>query len=503
MLENSESAVAEAPAAKAMNRPTRLPPEISQAYAGAMPQAAIAPRRFVRRFRFAGEERTLLLFMLCAADFVGLATAAVVAFGLWHEALFLTGRYWLQIGIGSAIGVQALQLAGRYRTETPWERRLTRSLVGWTVAALLIAALIFLLKEGDYFSRAWLAIWWVAGGLTLAVLELWYRRLMRSRMSRGMLTTRVAVFGDPEEATRIAREIEHSRGGHHRVIGIFHQTEPGTDNHSELDDLLRLVRRMRVDEIVLAARMSDKPDLSDAISRLAAVPVDVKLRLRHPASLGNLPYDLPPISIQRRPLSGSGALAKRLADIVISAVALVVLSPILLAVAYAVHRSGPGAILYRQRRAGFNLQVFDVYKFRTMYDDGDIQVTPSVRQAMRSDARVTPVGAFLRRFSLDELPQLLNVLRGEMSLVGPRPHAVPHDEKYSRLIDGYLLRHRVRPGITGWAQVNGFRGETETLDKMQARIKFDLWYIENWSLALDLKILALTAVRIWKDEAAY
>jgi lipopolysaccharide/colanic/teichoic acid biosynthesis glycosyltransferase len=159
-----------------------------------------------------------------------------------------------------------------------------------------------------------------------------------------------------------------------------------------------------------------------------------------------------------------------------------------------------GPVIYRQRRAGFNLNVFVVYKFRTMHESDD---DAEVIQAQRDDARVTRVGRVLRRLSLDELPQLFNVLRGEMSLVGPRPHAVPHDQQYGRLIDGYLRRHRVLPGITGWAQVNGWRGETDTLEKMRARIEHDVWYIEHWSLALDLKILIRTALIALGDKHAY
>jgi Undecaprenyl-phosphate glucose phosphotransferase len=325
----------------------------------------------------------------------------------------------------------------------------------------------------------------------------------RSWLARGKLTTRVAVFGAPEDAARIGREIERS-SEHRRVIGLFHQLDAGDPaRDSELDDLLRLARRVRIDEIVLTAALKENAELSDAIVRLGSLPTDGKLCLRHTGQPGDAPVNLPPISIHRRPLAGSSALTKRMADIVLSGAALIALAPVLIAIALAIRLDSPGPAIYRQRRAGFNLQTFFVYKFRTMYDDSDIYVDPRVPQAARGDLRVTRIGAILRRFSLDELPQLLNVLRGEMSLVGPRPHAVPHDEKYSRLIDDYLLRHRVRPGITGWAQVNGYRGKTDTLADMQARIKHDLWYIENWSLSLDMKILVRTALHIWGDEAAY
>jgi putative colanic acid biosynthesis UDP-glucose lipid carrier transferase len=209
---------------------------------------------------------------------------------------------------------------------------------------------------------------------------------------------------------------------------------------------------------------------------------------------------MPAFSICDSPLQGMSGLWKRTFDVCLAALLLLLFWPALLALAAAIKISSPGPALFKQRRYGLNGEEILVYKFRSMTvcEDG-----PVVAQAQPGDRRVTPIGAFLRRTSMDELPQILNVLEGKMSFVGPRPHAVAHNEEYRKLINGYMIRHKVRPGITGWAQVNGLRGETSTVDKMHRRIQYDIDYLKNWSLALDLRILARTALTVLYHPNAY
>jgi putative colanic acid biosynthesis UDP-glucose lipid carrier transferase len=209
---------------------------------------------------------------------------------------------------------------------------------------------------------------------------------------------------------------------------------------------------------------------------------------------------MPIISVCETPFTGSNGFVKRLSDIVLSVIILVLILPILLGVATAVKLSSPGPIIFRQRRYGLDGKEILVYKFRSMTvtEDG-----AKVQQATKNDSRITPLGAILRKTSIDELPQFVNVLQGRMSIVGPRPHAVAHNEMYRKLIKGYMVRHKVKPGITGWAQVNGYRGETDTLDKMQGRIDYDLDYLRNWSLRLDLYIIYRTVRLVLKDQQAY
>jgi putative colanic acid biosynthesis UDP-glucose lipid carrier transferase len=209
---------------------------------------------------------------------------------------------------------------------------------------------------------------------------------------------------------------------------------------------------------------------------------------------------IPVIAMCETPFYGFRGVGKRVTDIVISASILLMAAPVLAVIAVLVKFSSPGPVIFRQRRYGLNGEEILVYKFRTMrvVEDGN-----AVLQARRADSRTTPVGRFLRRYSLDELPQLINVLQGRMSLVGPRPHAVAHNEMYRKLIKGYMVRHKVLPGITGLAQVNGMRGETRTVEQMEARVRYDIEYLRTWSIALDLKILAKTAVRVLNDARAY
>jgi putative colanic acid biosynthesis UDP-glucose lipid carrier transferase len=217
------------------------------------------------------------------------------------------------------------------------------------------------------------------------------------------------------------------------------------------------------------------------------------------ASWGNV-GDLPVVSISETPFYGVDGVVKRVEDIVIAGAILLLVAIPMIAIAIGVKLSSPGPIIFRQHRYGLRGNKIEVWKFRTMRA---LENGTTVIQAQKDDPRVTPFGALLRRTSLDELPQLINVLQGRMSLVGPRPHAVVHNEQYRKLIDRYMLRHKVKPGITGWAQINGWRGETDTLDKMQKRVEYDLAYIHNWSLWLDLKIIFLTVFRVLRDKQAY
>lgn len=260
-----------------------------------------------------------------------------------------------------------------------------------------------------------------------------------------------------------------------------------------------------MEEIHLVLQPCHLENVGSLLSAFRATPLPVRLipsgaaaeLLRHPqAQLGNQIL----FELQRAPLSTAERVSKRALDVVLAGIGLWLLAPLFVAVAVAVRLDSRGPVLFRQTRNGFNGRPFEIYKFRTMnvMENGAVVV-----QAQRNDRRVTRVGRWLRRTSIDELPQLLNVLRGEMSLVGPRPHAMAHDDQYMQLIGTYAYRHHVKPGITGWAQVHGFRGETPTVDAMERRVELDRWYIENWSFWLDISILCRTVFEVMRTRNAY
>jgi putative colanic acid biosynthesis UDP-glucose lipid carrier transferase len=271
------------------------------------------------------------------------------------------------------------------------------------------------------------------------------------------------------------------------------------------DGLAEFVDREAVNEVYITLPISNAPrirrllaELRNTTASVYFVPDVFAFNLIQ-ARVVDV-YGMPAVAVCDTPLRGSHGFSKRLADLVLTLAALLVLWPLLLAIALAVKLSSPGPVLFVQRRYGLDGGEIRVLKFRTMTvcEDG-----PDVPQARRDDRRITPLGRVLRRTSLDELPQLFNVLRGDMSLVGPRPHAIAHNEQYRRLISGYMVRHKVRPGLTGWAQVHGLRGETDTIDKMESRVRYDLDYLANWSLLLDLRILARTVRIVLRGDNAH
>jgi putative colanic acid biosynthesis UDP-glucose lipid carrier transferase len=272
-----------------------------------------------------------------------------------------------------------------------------------------------------------------------------------------------------------------------------------------LSDIVSAVQRNQIDAIFVALPIRQVQRVMDLVQELRNTTVsiyyvpDLMMFDLLQSRMGEL-LGMPVVAMCETPFYGYGGLVKRITDVAFAMAILILAAPLMVAIAIAVKFTSSGPALFKQRRYGLDGREILVYKFRTMtvLEDGD-----KVHQATRTDSRITRVGRFLRRYSLDELPQLFNVLQGTMSLVGPRPHAVAHNEEYRRLIKGYMVRHKAPPGITGLAQINGCRGETARVEDMQARVNYDLEYLRRWSPLLDLKILALTAVRILKDEKAY
>ena len=454
------------------------------------------------------------------ARFVDVALALFCAVLAW--AAYLGGAAGLvALYVPVALGAVLLQanlfhFAGLYRFETFTRPafQIGRVAGAWSMVFLLLIALAFLTKTSEQFSRGWTLVWFASGLLALCGFRVFlYVRVLRW-MAEGRLIRNVVIVGAGEHGQRLLRHLAGARAGDLRIVGIFDDRcegrVPGSlEGHplcGTVDDLLRFARQNRVDQIAVALPWSAEQRLLSILQKLRALPVDVRLspdmigfRLAH-ASFGRLGA-VPVIDVFRKPLSDWRLLAKDVEDRVLGAAIALFILPLLLAVALLVRLDSPGPVLFRQKRYGFNNQEFEVWKFRTMRHEAARDAT--VPQAKRDDPRITTLGRFLRRSSLDELPQIFNVLRGDMSLVGPRPHAVPHNEHYGRIIEEYAARHRVRPGITGWAQVNGWRGETDTVEKMQKRVEHDIYYIDNWSVGFDLQILAMTAFAVLRGNNAY
>lgn len=415
----------------------------------------------------------------------------------------------------AALMIGAFRYLGLYDFETlaAWPRR-TRAMLMAAVAILLIViALAFALKISEQYSRLWFAagsvtaiglMWLLRGGVAYGI-QRWSRA--------GHLKRRIAVVGASAQAGQFIARCKAQNAPWTSIVGVFDDRTTriqslvdGVPVLGDIDALVMRVRHNDIDEVVVALPWSADRRLFRILNRLRELPVDVHLGpdlvgYHIPAHSRRLLAGLSVLQIASTPFAGWSGVVKLLEDKILATLLLVLLSPVMLLIALAIKLDSSGPVLFRQERYGFNNEVMNIYKFRTMYchrsADG------CVPQATRYDARTTRVGRILRRASFDELPQLFNVLEGTMSLVGPRPHAVAHNEQFAPLVHSYHSRHKVKPGITGWAQVNDFRGETDTVDKMQARVDHDIYYIENWSLWFDLMILLKTTFVFWGHRNAY
>jgi putative colanic acid biosynthesis UDP-glucose lipid carrier transferase len=384
--------------------------------------------------------------------------------------------------------------------------------VRWMALLVILLAIGYVTRFSGYYSRRAVLTWAALSPGLILVASLVLSEMMRRLLRDPKNTRRTVVAGYNEPSLRLARRLMDSTDFCMSVDGFFDDRGIERLNVTgdvrllgKLNDLPEYVRRHGVGVIFIALPirhvrrvMNLVDELRDTTASIYYVP-DIFVFDLIQARSGVID-GIPVISMCETPLWGYRAATKRLTDILICALALLLISPVMVAVAVAVKFSSPGPIIFRQRRYGLNGEEITVFKFRTMM----VQKEGSkVVQATKDDPRITPVGRFLRRYSLDELPQLINVLQGSMSLVGPRPHAVEHNEMYRKLIKGYMVRHKVLPGVTGLAQVNGMRGETRTLDQMEARVRYDLEYLRNWSLALDLEIIVKTVLRVLNDSQAF
>lgn len=396
---------------------------------------------------------------------------------------------------------------------TSWPALTLSLCVRWGLLLAVLMTVGYLTQHVEEYSRRVLVSWAAATPALMATAMLLLQKLAQRCMVAATNTRRVIFVGANEISRTLAERLTHHTQLCTSVAGFFDdRSRTRLGEHGQvrllgtLSEVPRYVREHEIDAIYIALPLRDVYRVQQLVTQLhdttvstyylPDVPLHDPVHRARPCELLGVPV----VALCETPFYGCRGAIKRLMDIVMGSILLAVLAPLLLLIAAAVKRSSAGPAIFRQRRYGLNGQEIVVYKFRTMTvtEDGG-----ELRQATRDDARITSVGRILRRYSLDELPQLINVLQGRMSLVGPRPHAVAHNEEYRKLIRGYMIRHKMLPGMTGLAQVNGCRGEILQLDDLQARVRLDLEYLSHWSPLLDLKILAQTALIVFRDEKAY
>ena len=430
---------------------------------------------------------------------------------LWLLVWVMEGELTAPWLIASIVAF-ALAFPGRSLLRSPPDRVVLSTLLAWGWTAGLLLAMGFATGHIYDFSAPVILHWlWLAPAAQLGAH--WALRAAAPHLVRLQgPPLRAVVVGLNEQGCSLADRLVSASYAGIELVGVFDDRTPdrqhGWERHrllGRVSEIAAFVKANRVQLIYLSLPMASQPriknlldSLKDTTASVYFVPdmfVTDLIQGRTDSVCG-----LPVISVCETPFRGPAGLLKRTSDIVLAALVLLLISPLMLLIALAVKLESPGTVIFKQRRYGLDGQEILIYKFRSMTvtEDGS-----QIEQARKNDDRVTRLGAFLRKSSMDELPQFINVLQGRMSIVGPRPHAVAHNELYRPLIKSYMVRHKVKPGITGWAQVNGFRGETDSLEKMEARIRCDLDYLRNWSLRLDLYIIFKTIRLVFKDASAY
>ncbi|MEX3809406.1 undecaprenyl-phosphate glucose phosphotransferase [Paraburkholderia sp. BR13439] len=441
---------------------------------------------------------------------------ATVASRIRFDYLGQSGFYWALVMFSAAFALAIFPAFGVYES---WRGRSKLGLAGqvslaWLIVQACALVLMYSLHRIDIVSRLWFSYWTATtGGLLIANRLITHAVLARAR-GAGMNLHQVAIVGSGSQCDAILRRIESAPTAGFRATAVYNTrpddsgvTNPRVPVFDRVDLLADYIRSNDVHELWLMLSLSEEPLICALIDEFRDDLVNIRFMpdvRSHALFEGSGVVDLlgvPAINLVASPLSANAMLKKEIFDRLFAATAIVALAPLLVCIAIAVKLSSRGPVLFKQKRKGADGRVFTIYKFRSMRVHTEAKGTLS--QATRNDKRVTKVGAFLRRTSLDELPQFFNVLRGDMSVVGPRPHALEHDDLYQKVVAGYINRYRIKPGITGWAQINGFRGETDRIEKMERRVEHDLYYLGHWSFALDMRIIGATIVAGLVHRNAY
>jgi Undecaprenyl-phosphate glucose phosphotransferase len=477
-------------------------------------------RRIAESFRAPPISRLLLVALVRLGESLGVLVAGLLAYA--YAPGFTSGFdpiYLVPLLAAAVLTALFAQAAEAYDTATFRTRsqQVGRIVAAWTLVFACFAVLGIFFDLGGRFQHSWFGAWYAFGAVGFAGERLVLGSVVRRWTREGRLDRRTVIVGGGDAAADLIRTLEASPDNDIRICGIFDDRSDdrspaivaGYPKLGTIRELVEFARVARIELLIVTIPLTAERRVVELLKTLWVLPVDIRLaahtdKLRYRERAQGFLGSVPLVDLAERPLSDWDVLVKRIFDIVVTLVALIVLAPVFVATAIIVRLDSPGPVLFRQRRYGFNNEVIEVFKFRSMYHH---HADPEAKRVVtKGDPRVTRVGRFIRKTSIDELPQLFNVLRGELSLVGPRPHAV-HAHTANRLwdevVDGYFARHKVKPGVTGWAQINGWRGEVDTDEKIEKRVEFDLYYIDNWSVAFDLYILVRTPFALLNSENAY
>jgi len=452
--------------------------------------------------------------------------ALVAAIGLvlyfWLVAGFAdSAHYYIGAIVGiSLLSLLAFQAADIYQVQAfrGHEKQYMRLASAWSVVFLIAVTTSYFTKAGDQFSRVWLGSYYAVGLCALVAFRRALFLLVRRWTRQGRLDRRTVVVGAGDSGETLISALSAQRDSDVRVVGVFDDRGDdrtaascsGVPKLGTVDDLVEFARHTRVDLVIFSLPVSAENRILQMLKKLWVLPVDIRLaahtnKLRFRPRAYSYIGHVPVLDIFDRPIADWDVVMKWLFDKIIGSLLLICVAPIMLLIAVAIKLDSKGPVFFKQKRYGFNNQLVEIYKFRSMYTEATD--ADAAKLVTKGDPRVTRVGRFIRKTSLDELPQLFNVVfTGNLSLVGPRPHAIQAkaaEHLYDEAVDGYFARHRVKPGITGWAQINGWRGETDSQEKIQRRVEHDLYYIENWSILFDLYILLRTPLALIRGEGAY
>ena len=458
----------------------------------------------------------VLSFVIHLVDFLCVLIGGYAAYE-WHigDLSAVPLRYHVVVWCGGLFAIVLMRLFGAYQAVRGRSINaiFNRLLQAWAWLVFIFLVVVFFTKLSAAYSRLWLFEWLLLSFVLVLVLRVVILFILRQMRRRGYNRRFVAIVGAGALGRQVAKSLQQALWAGYEIRQFFDDDASkagkrvrGVQVKGFPENAEQYFRQHRLDEVWVCLPLRAEERIRDVLFALRHTPINVRL-VPDVFGLSLMNFSMANVAgvntlnLRDKPLEGVAQLTKFIEDRVLGTLFFILTLPIMVVIGLLIKLTSPGPVLFKQKRYGLDGKEINIYKFRSMHvhqESGN-----KVTQASKADSRITAIGRFIRRTSLDELPQFYNVMQGRMSLVGPRPHAISHNEEYKEMVDQYMLRHMVKPGITGWAQVNGFRGETDTLDKMKKRVKYDLYYIENWTLWFDLKIIFLTVFKGFMGKNAY